>query len=64
MRKALVFSNYLSFKMAMFRLPLGEEVYIQFIDEPLIGLSVVEYLADFTLHYQESGGKVMVEGMQ
>lgn len=63
-RKALVFSNYLSFKMAMFRLPLGEEVYIQFMDEPLIGLSVVEYLADFTLHYQESGGKVMVEGMQ
>ncbi len=62
--KALVFSNYLSFKMALFKLPLGEEVYISFTDTPLIGLSVTEYLADFTFYYQDSGGKVIVEGMK
>ncbi|MBK7056676.1 MAG: SulP family inorganic anion transporter [Leptospiraceae bacterium] len=61
--KALVFSNYIFIKHALYGLPLGEQVTIDLSNVTVIGHAAQEYLADFTLYYEGKGGKVYVEGL-
>ena len=62
--KALVFSNYIFIKHALYGLPLGEQVTIDLSNVTVIGHAAQEYLADFTLYYEGKGGNVYVEGLE
>lgn len=62
-RKALVFTNYLSIKRVLYSLPLGERVKIVLQDVVIIGHTSMTYLDDFVFFYEGKGGKVTIEGL-
>ncbi len=52
-----MFSNFLPLKRALFALPPGKHVIIDFSGGYLIDHTVLSFFEEFSLHYQRQGGK-------
>jgi len=63
-KKALIFSNMISLKRLLNRIPFGRNVDIKFEDIKFVGFSAFDFLQDFKRDYELNGGKVNIHGFE
>lgn len=59
-----IFSNYLSFKKHLDKLPRGKHIIIDVNETKLIDHSFMENLHQFELDYHHQGGSIEIQGME
>ncbi|TGN17307.1 SulP family inorganic anion transporter [Leptospira idonii] len=62
-KKALIFSNLLSVKRVLLKLPLGKSIRISCEDIKFVGYSALDFLNDFKNDYERDGGEVVISGV-
>ncbi|WP_411823848.1 SulP family inorganic anion transporter [Leptospira sp. 'Mane'] len=62
-RKALIFSNMLSVKRTLNKLPRGKSIEIKCESLKFAGYSALDFLNDFKNDYESDGGKVKISGV-
>ncbi|MDX1960929.1 MAG: SulP family inorganic anion transporter [Leptospiraceae bacterium] len=63
-RDTIVFTNFLSLKMALYSIPVSETVIIKLEEVKVIGYTTMEYLNDFIKFYKDKNGKLEILGLE
>lgn len=63
-KKAAIFSNYLSLQKQLDKVPLGKRLTIDLSETKLIDHSTLEHLEQFRRDYAKSGGNVELAGLE
>ncbi|MDF3819734.1 SulP family inorganic anion transporter [Leptospira sp. 96542] len=61
-KKSLLFSNMISLKRMLNKIPQGNRIAIRFEDVTMVGFSAIEFLQDFKRDYETRGGFVKLYG--
>jgi MFS superfamily sulfate permease-like transporter len=61
-RHALLFSNMISLKVMLSRIPLGKKITFKFEKVKMVGFSAIEFLKNFKRDYELRSGTVIYDG--
>jgi len=63
-KKALIFSNMISLKRDLAKIPQGRHLIIKVDSVEFIGYSAFDFLSDFKRDYERNGGTVTIDGLE